>query len=91
MSKENTGAANEKLEAPHLPPYVNSNRITTLLNEIYQKQAEMATLAETILEHPLREQQIVAITGQLKRLAEGSLHNCEELELMSKALPSQAE
>lgn len=73
-----------------MPPAANSDRLKTLLNEIYQKQAEMTTLAGTILDHSLTEPEVMTIVSQLKRLAERSLHNCDEFELISKTMPSQA-
>lgn len=87
---KNAEAVIFKPDGFQIPPHANSDRLKTLLNEIYQKQSEMAILAETILEHDLTERQIAVMVSQLKGLSERSLHNCEEFELISKSTPSQA-
>lgn len=87
---KNAEAVNFKPGGFQIPPLANSARQKTLLNEIYKKQSEMASLADTILENDLPERQVITIASQMKGLAERSLHNCEELELISKSMPSQA-
>jgi hypothetical protein len=95
--KEETMKPLKKQRAEHtkpdsllIPPIANSERLETLLNQIYQKQSEIATLADTILENTLTERQVATMTSTMKDLAQRSLHNCEELELISKSMPSQA-